>query len=124
MTAQILIVEDNADNMKLVEWVLEDGGYEFVGVGSAEAALEIVEHRHFDLILMDISLPEMDGSECTRRLRADPRFAKLPIIAVTAHAVKGEEARIRASGVSELVTKPIDEDHLLQVIEGFLEGVS
>ncbi len=122
MSARILIVEDNPDNMKLVEWVLEDAGYTFVGAATAEAALEVVETDTFDLILMDISLPNMDGAECTLRLRADPRFQNLPIIAVTAHAVKGEEARIRASGVNELVTKPIDEDHLLEVIRGFLDG--
>ena len=78
--------------------------------------------RPFDLVLMDISLPGMDGKEATRRLRAHPRFARLPIIAVTAHAIRGEDEVIRAAGVSALVTKPIDEAVLVQTIRGYLQG--
>ena len=76
--------------------------------------------RRFDLIVMDISLPGMDGKEATRRLRADRRFERMPILAVTAHAIKGEDDAILASGVSEIVTKPIDEDHFLEVLRTHL----
>ena len=120
MDKRILIVEDNADNMKLITWILEDEGYEFTGVTSAEAALEILEEQRFNLILMDISLPGMDGNEATRRLRADQRFEDLPILAVTAHAVEGEAETIMSSGVSALATKPIDEDALLKTIRSLL----
>lgn len=120
MCHAILIVEDNADNMKFVSWSLEDAGYEVEGVGSAEDALAALERRPFDLVLMDISLPGMDGREATPRLRANPRFANLPIIAVTAHALQGEDREILASGVSALVTKPIDEARLLAAISSFL----
>jgi len=120
MSATILVVEDNTDNMNLINWVLEDGSYEFAGADSAEKALSLLEERLFDLVLMDVSLPEMDGKEATRRLRNDPRFATLPIIAVTAHAIKEEEKAIRESGVDDLVTKPIDESQLLAAIEALL----
>jgi two-component system cell cycle response regulator DivK len=120
MRATILVVEDNPDNMKLFAWTLEDEGYAFEGVGSAEEAFRALEQGSFDLVLMDISLPGMDGMEATRWLRAQPRFARLPIIAVTAHAVQGEAERILASGVSALVTKPIDEAGLLESIRSHL----
>lgn len=116
MNPSILVVEDNADNMKLFAWTLEDGGYAFEGVGSGEEALEALQRRPFDLVLMDISLPGIDGKEATRRIKAQQQFARLPVIAVTAHAVKGEAEAILASGVSALVTKPIDEEELVRTI--------
>jgi two-component system cell cycle response regulator DivK len=122
MIPTILVVEDNADNMKLFAWTLEDEGLPFEGVGTAEEALEALERRRFDLVLMDISLPGMDGKEATRRLRAHPRFARLPIIAVTAHAVRSEVEAILAAGISALVTKPIDEAVLMQTIRRCLPG--
>jgi CheY-like chemotaxis protein len=120
MRGTILVVEDNPDNMKLLAWALEDEGYAFEGAASAEEALLALERRHFDLVLMDISLPGMDGMEATRRLRADPRFASLPVIAVTAHAVQGEAERILDAGASALITKPIDEAGLLESIRSHL----
>jgi two-component system, cell cycle response regulator DivK len=120
VTYRILVVEDNPDNMKLFAWILEDEGYEYQAVGSAEAALEVLSLRDFDLVLMDISLPGMDGKEATRRIRADSRLVGLPVIAVTAHAIKGEDEAILASGVSALVTKPIDEALLLETIGDLL----
>lgn len=121
-SAAILVVEDNPDNMKLFAWTLEDQGYDFQGADSAEAAFEILQRRRFDLILMDISLPGIDGKEAVRRLRDDSRYADLPIFAVTAHAIKGEEESIRASGITRIVTKPIDEDLLIEAIRSQLES--
>ena len=83
--------------------------------------MPLLEKQAFDLVLMDISLPGIDGKEATRRIRANPRFARLPVIAVTAHAIKGEDAAILASGVDALITKPIDEAMLLQTIRSSLE---
>ncbi len=123
MSEHILVVEDNPDNMKLLGWMLEDAGYSYSGAGSAEEALDLLEQRLFDLVLMDVSLPGMDGKEATKRLRGDPRFTSLPIVAVTAHAIKSEEDAIFDAGVDDLVTKPIDEPQLLELIETlFREG--
>ena len=107
-----------AENADVVETVKQ--GYAFEGAASAEEALLALERRPFDLVLMDISLPGMDGTEATRRLRAQPRFAGLPIIAVTAHAVRGEAEKILAAGVSALLTKPIDEAGLVESIRSHL----
>ena len=120
MNPSILVVEDNADNMKLITWLLEDDGFSLCAAGSAEEALDLVETRSFDPVLMDISLPGMDGMEATRRLRAKPEYENVPVIAVTAHAVRGAAEKILASGVSALATKPIDEDELLRTIRSFL----
>ena len=122
MSASILVVEDNVDNMKLITWLLEDAGFSPCGVGSAEEALALIETRAFDLVLMDISLPGMDGMEATRRLRAKPGFENIPVVAVTAHVVCGAAEKILAAGVSALVTKPIDEDELLRTIRSYLPG--
>jgi CheY-like chemotaxis protein len=122
MSHSILVVEDNADNRKLFEWLLEDEGYAFECVPTAEEGLEALDVRPFSLVLMDVSLPGMDGKEATRRIRANPRLAGLPVLAVTAHAVKGEAEAILASGVTGLVTKPIDEARLLDAIRGALAG--
>jgi CheY-like chemotaxis protein len=124
MNNTILVVEDNSDNMKLFAWTLEDEGYEFEGVGSAEEGLAALERRPFDLVLMDIALPGIDGMEATRRIRAQSRFACLPIIAVTAHAIKAEAQAILAAGVTAVVTKPIDEALLLLAIRSGLRGDS
>ena len=120
MSASILVVEDNPDNRKLITWLLEDEDFEIVCAETAEEGIELIEQRAFDLVLMDVSLPGMRGDEATKILKGNPRFKDLPIIAVTAHAVKGEHEKILASGVSALVTKPIDEDELLDTIRSFL----
>ncbi len=117
MSARILIVEDNADNMKLLCWMLEDAGYRYDCAATAEEALRVLEHEAHDLVLMDVSLPGMDGTEATRRLRRDARFEKLPVIAVTAHAILEEEEHIWKAGVTALVTKPVEESALLEEIQ-------
>ncbi len=113
MPGTILVVEDNPDNMKLITWILEDEGHIVIGVPSGEDCLAVMDQNKFDLVLMDISLPGIDGKETTRRLRAHPKYSSLPIIALTAHAIKGEDVDIWASGVNDLITKPLDEESLL-----------
>lgn len=120
MRPKILVVEDNPDNRKLFAWMLEDHGFEFTAAVTAEEGLLELERDSYFVVLMDISLPGMDGKEATRRIRSDPRFARLPVIAVTAHAVKGEDEQILSAGVSALVTKPIDEYQLIHTIRSFL----
>ena len=120
MTAKLLVVEDNPDNRKLFRWTLEEEGYEVVEVETGEEALETISPE-FDLVIMDISLPGIDGKEATQRIRANETVRDVPIIACTAHAIKDEEQAIWASGVDQLVTKPIDEDEFVKVIANALE---
>jgi CheY-like chemotaxis protein len=125
MPAHILVVEDNPDNRKLVVRLLAQEGFHGEAVESAEEAFVRLEEQRFDLVLMDVRLPRMDGKEATQRLRQDPRFASLPIIAVSAHVVGKQYEEILASGVSALVTKPIDTEELLRTIRRFLpEGAT
>jgi CheY-like chemotaxis protein len=108
---KILVVEDVEYNRDLLVQLLEED-YEVLtaadGAGGIEAA---VRHRP-DLILMDLSLPGLDGWEATRRLKARPETAAIPVIALTAHAMQGDEERARACGCDDYLTKPIDEDRL------------
>lgn len=116
---KILVVEDNELNLELACQVLEDH-YELVTATNGEEALAAVRTEAPDLVLMDLSMPVMDGWEATRRLRADPATARLPIVALTAHAIKEELARAEAAGCSALLTKPLDEDQLLAKLREIL----
>ena len=104
------------DNCKLITWILEDEGYQSVCAASAEKGLELLNQWNFDLILMDISLPGMDGKQAARIIRQTPKIRDLPIIALTAHAIAGEHELIMAAGMSDLITKPLDETKLLKRI--------
>ncbi len=123
MKPAVLVVEDNRDNTTLLAWALEEAGYDYRTVETAEEGLALLEQQPFDMVLMDISLPGMDGKEATRRLRADPKFADLPIIAVTAHAIAEEEEAIMACGVNEIMTKPVHVGNLLDAIAGYVNAV-
>ncbi len=112
MATQILVIEDNPDNRKLVTWILEDEGYEVTCAETAEIGIDLLLKTDFAMILMDISLPGMDGKQATQKIRAMEQYADLPIIALTAHAIKGEHESILASGVTGLITKPVDEEAL------------
>jgi two-component system, cell cycle response regulator DivK len=117
---RIAVVEDNADNRLLVRAILE----EFCEIDEYESGAEALEslrtHRP-DLVLLDISLPVLDGTEVLRRMRADPRLRSLPVIALTAHAMAGDRERFIAMGFDDYVTKPIvDERILLEAIERLL----
>lgn len=120
MPAHILVVEDNFDNRKLVTWILEDEGYDVSCAETAEEGLEMLQNSDIAMILMDISLPGIDGKEATRRIRAMSQYANLPIIALTAHAIKGEHESIMESGVTSLITKPVDEELLTAKIAELL----
>lgn len=122
MTANILVVEDNPDNSKLVSWILEDEGYESVCVATGEDCLTIIEQQSFDLILMDISLPGLNGKEVTRKIRQHPSLHAIPILALTAHAMEAEQQSIRESGVNGLLTKPINDDLLVAALQQHLNN--
>ena len=114
MNPAILVIEDNPDNRKLVTWILEDEGYDVTCSETAEIGIEALLAGNFQAVLMDISLPGMDGTEATRKIRAMETYKNLPIIALTAHAIKGEKEKIMDSGVNDLITKPVDEEQLLK----------
>ena len=109
----VLIVEDVELNRDLLVQLLEDD-YRLVLAEDGVSALERAAEAKPDLILMDLSLPRMDGWEATRRLKADERFARIPVIVLSAHAMRGDEERARASGCDDFLTKPIDETLLMQ----------
>ena len=104
----ILVVEDNDDNRQLVLKVLGRRGYEVVGVVDGNEALERLNDINPDLILMDINLPGMDGYEVTRRIRLQGKFAALPIVALTAHAMVGDEEKSLHAGCDAYISKPIN----------------
>lgn len=104
----ILVVEDNAQNRELVVDLLSLTGVRILTAEDAETALEMTMHEAIDLVLMDVSLPRMDGLEATRLLKSRPETARLTVVALTAHAMKGDKERILAAGCDGYVTKPID----------------
>lgn len=108
MKARILIIDDNATNLKLASDVLLNDGFVVETAQDAEQAQMVLEQRIPDLILMDIALPGMDGLTLTRRLKADNRFAHLPIVALTASAMRGDREKALAAGCAGYITKPID----------------
>jgi len=112
----ILIVEDVELNRELLVQLLEDN-YRLVLAEDGVAALERAAEVKPDLILMDLSLPRMDGWQATRELKADAALVHIPVIALSAHAMRSHEERARASGCDDFVTKPIDETLLFETIE-------
>jgi CheY-like chemotaxis protein len=116
---KILLVEDIELNRDLMVQLLEDD-YEVVTAEDGARAIEVAQSERPDLILMDMSLPVMDGWEATRRLKADPAFKDTPVIALTAHAMRGDEERARAAGCDDYIAKPIDEDLLFAKLSELL----
>jgi CheY-like chemotaxis protein len=108
VSARILVVDDNPTNLKLASEVLELEGHDVLRAMDAEQALDVLQLHSPDLILMDIALPGMDGLELTRRLKADARTRAVPIVALSAFAMKGDEEKALASGCDGYITKPIN----------------
>jgi two-component system, cell cycle response regulator DivK len=116
---KILIVEDVDLNRDLLTQLLEDE-FEVIAATDGEAGIAAAERERPNLILMDLSLPVIDGWEATRRLKAHPDLKTIPIIALTAHAMRGDEAKARASGCDDFLTKPIDEAVLFGMLNRYL----
>ena len=116
---RILIVEDNEFNLELLVQLLEDQ-YALITADNGAAGVEMARLERPDLILMDMSLPVMDGWEATRRIKADDGLGAIPIIALTAHAMTGDEEKALAAGCDGYLAKPLDEDLLFGKLNRFL----
>ena len=114
--AKVLIVEDNPANMTLALVLLESAGHSVITATNAEAGLTLARDEQPQLILMDIQLPGMDGLEATRLLKQDDTTRRIPVIALTALAMKGDEERIRAAGCDGYIAKPLDYKQFLATI--------
>ncbi|GAB4248967.1 response regulator [Deferrisoma sp.] len=120
MAPKILVVEDNVDNRDLLVKVLSRHGYEVVEATSGEEALELAPRVRPDLVLMDISLGGMDGLEATRRLKALPGVAGVPVVAITAYAMVGDRERALEAGCDGYIAKPVDVRALPDQVADFL----
>src|SRR6185295_10076875 len=118
--AKVLIVEDNPANMTLAIFLLESAGHSVINATDAEAGLTLARDEQPQLILMDIQLPGMDGLEATRLLKQGDATRLIPVIALTALAMKGDEARIRAAGCDGYIAKPLAYQDFLAVIAAHL----
>jgi len=118
--AKILVVEDNVANMKLATFILESAHHTVIPATDAEAGLTLARDEHPDLILMDIQLPGMDGLQATGLLKADEATRSIPVIALTALAMKGDEERIRAAGCDAYVAKPLSYRDFLATVSAQL----
>jgi two-component system cell cycle response regulator DivK len=121
---KILVVEDNQDNRELVVKVLKINGYHVIEAVDGQDAIEKTKAENPDLILMDLFIPKIDGYEVTRRLKRDKDLKSIPIIALTAHAMKGDMEVALAAGCDGYIPKPIDIRELPKQIEHFLKGNS
>ena len=117
----VLIVEDNELNMKLFHDLLEAHGYETLEARTGPEALKLVAEHRPDLILMDIQLPEVSGLEVTQKIKENSDLAEIPIIAVTAFAMKGDEERIRQGGCEDYIAKPISVSAFLEKVKRYLD---
>lgn len=121
MAKTVLIVEDNELNMKLFRDLVEASGYHSITTRNGLNVLELARQHKPNLILMDIQLPEISGLDVTRQLKADSDLASIPVIAVTAFAMKGDEERIRQGGCEEYMSKPISVPQFIETIKRFLD---
>ncbi len=118
--AKILVIEDNPTNMKLSTFLLESADYEVISAVNAEVGVTLAREGRPDLILMDIQLPGMDGLQATTLLKADEATRSIPVIALTALAMKGDEERIRAAGCDGYIAKPLDYKDFLATVKASL----
>ncbi len=120
MSRTVLVIEDQEDNRRIVRDLLSSKGFEIIEATDGLAGVEAAERHRPDLILMDIQLPGIDGYEATRRIKADPALAQIPVIAVTSYALSGDEQKALAAGCDDYMAKPYSPRELLAKIEQFL----
>lgn len=120
MPGKILLVEGNRINRMLLVDILRIKGYEVHEAEDGQLGIDLAQQESFDLILMDLNLPGMDGLSATRALRAAPQTHKIPIIAITAHAMRGDEEKILAAGCNGYIAKPIDTRKFVELVAKYL----
>ena len=120
MSKTILIVEDNDLNMKLFNDLLQANGFDTVQTRDGRKAMDLALEHHPDLILMDIQLPEISGLEITKMIKENEKLKDIPVVAVTAFAMKGDEEKIRQGGCEGYIAKPISVPDFLETIARFL----
>jgi two-component system cell cycle response regulator DivK len=118
--ATVLYVEDNLENRMLIRRVLEAEGFRVILASGAAEALQVLQHEKPQLILIDVSMPEVDGYTLTRQIKGLAGFERVPIIALTANVMRGEKERALQAGCDGYIPKPVDIDMLTQQIESFL----
>ncbi|HUX19610.1 MAG TPA: response regulator, partial [Spirochaetia bacterium] len=116
----VLIIEDNPMNMELAGDLLEMAGFRVLSSDTATAGMRLAMEKMPDVILMDIALPDMDGLTATRRLKEDPELRHIPVVALTAHAMSGDEAKALEAGCDGYITKPIDTRSFAKSVEEVL----
>jgi two-component system cell cycle response regulator DivK len=121
MAKTVLIVEDNELNMKLFTDLLDAHGYDTIQTKDGMEALVLAREHHPDLILMDIQLPEVSGLEITKWIKEDDDLKSIPVVAVTAFAMKGDEEKIREGGCEAYIAKPISLQQFLDTVKRFLD---
>ena len=121
---QVVVVEDNERNMKLFREVLESSGYRTLEAETGARAVAVTTEHRPDLVLMDIHLPDIDGVEALRMLRADERTASIPVLALTAQAMEGDRERFLAAGFDGYLSKPVNIADLLDAVRRYCEGDS
>jgi CheY-like chemotaxis protein len=114
--SDILIVEDNPVNQKLIAFLLARAGYTYEVAENGADALQRLDRSQFKLVLMDMMMPVMNGYDATKAIRANPKTRNLPVIALTANAMKGEDEKCRAAGCSDYLAKPYSKDQILNAI--------
>jgi len=124
MAKKILIVEDNELNMKLFSDLLAAHDYETIQTRDGMAALDLAREHSPDLILMDIQLPEVSGLEVTKWIKEDETLRNIPVVAVTAFAMKGDEEKIREGGCEAYIAKPISVSHFLDTVKHYLDDAA
>jgi two-component system cell cycle response regulator DivK len=120
MAKTVLVVEDNELNMKLFHDLLEANGYNIVQTRSGLEAIDLAREHRPDLILMDIQLPEVSGLEVTKWIKEDDELRSIPVIAVTAFAMKGDEERIRQGGCEAYLSKPISVGKFIETVKAYI----
>ncbi|MBI1745973.1 MAG: response regulator [Acidobacteria bacterium] len=120
MPSKILVIEDNLINRMLLVDILKVKGHSVTEADDGLSGITLAQEEDFDLILMDLNLPGIDGLSATNTLRNNPKTKSVPIIAITAHAMKGDEEKILASGCNAYIAKPIDTRQFVQIVAKFL----
>ncbi len=122
MTQRILLAEDNEDNRTIYRTILEHSGYTVVEAQDGEAAVRLAATEHPDLILLDISMPLLDGWEAARQIRDNPDIAQVPIVALTAHALQQDRAKAIAEGFDSYLAKPVEPRRVVEEVRRLLDG--